>query len=68
MLPVLDILSRHLNGMLADAKIDPAKALADADREAQAKVAEIRKKWLSARPGAPRGPGQGPAAIAFRSP
>ena len=43
-LPVLDILSRHLNGMLADAKIDPAKALADADREAQAKVAEIRKK------------------------
>ena len=42
--PVLDILSRHLNGMLADAKVDPVKALADADREAQAKVAEIRKK------------------------
>jgi multiple sugar transport system substrate-binding protein len=43
-LPVLDVLSKHLNGMLADARIDPAKALADADREAQAKVAEIRKK------------------------
>ena len=43
-LPVLDILSKHLNGMLADAKVDPVKALADADREAQAKVAEIRKK------------------------
>jgi ABC-type glycerol-3-phosphate transport system substrate-binding protein len=43
-LPVLDILSRHLNGMLADGRVDPAKALAEADREAQAKVAEIRKK------------------------
>jgi multiple sugar transport system substrate-binding protein len=43
-LPVLDILSRHLNGMLADARVDPVKALADADREAQAKVAELRKK------------------------
>ncbi len=43
-LPVLDILSKHMNGMLADAKVDPVKALADADREAQAKVAEIRKK------------------------
>jgi ABC-type glycerol-3-phosphate transport system substrate-binding protein len=43
-LPVLDILSRHLNGMLADARVDPVKALAEADREAQAKVAEIRKK------------------------
>jgi ABC-type glycerol-3-phosphate transport system substrate-binding protein len=43
-LPVLDILSKHLNGLLADPKVDPVKALADADREAQAKVAEIRKK------------------------
>ena len=31
-------------GLLADAKVDPVKALADADREAQAKVAEVRKK------------------------
>jgi ABC-type glycerol-3-phosphate transport system substrate-binding protein len=43
-LPVLDVLSRHLNGMLADGRVDPVKALAEADREAQAKVAEIRKK------------------------
>ena len=43
-LPVLDILSKHMNGMLADAKVDPVKALADADRDAQAKVAENRKK------------------------
>jgi len=43
-LPTLDILSRHLNGMLADPKVDPVKALADADKEAQAKVKEIRKK------------------------
>lgn len=43
-LPVLDILSKHLNGMLADAKVDPVKALEAADKEAQAKVNEIRKK------------------------
>lgn len=43
-LPVLDVLSRHLNGMLADARVDPVKALAEAEREAQAKVAEVRKK------------------------
>jgi multiple sugar transport system substrate-binding protein len=43
-LPTLDILSRHLNGMLADAKIDPTKALADAEKEALAKVSEIRKR------------------------
>ena len=43
-LPVLDILSRHLNAMLADGRVDPVKALAEADREAQTKVAEIRKK------------------------
>jgi len=41
---VLDILSKHLNGLLADPRVDPVKALADADREAQAKVAEIHKK------------------------
>jgi len=43
-LPTLDILSRHLNGMLADPKVDPVKALEAADKEAQAKVSEIRKK------------------------
>jgi len=43
-LPTLDILSRHLNGMLADAKVDPVKALEVADKEAQAKFSEIRKK------------------------
>ncbi len=43
-LPTLDILSKHLNGMLADAKVDPVKALEAADKEAQAKVSEIRKK------------------------
>jgi multiple sugar transport system substrate-binding protein len=43
-LPTLDILSRHLNGMLADARVDPVKALEAADKEAQAKYSEIRKK------------------------
>jgi ABC-type glycerol-3-phosphate transport system substrate-binding protein len=43
-LPTLDILSKHLNGMLADAKTDPVKALEAADKEAQAKYTEIRKK------------------------
>ena len=43
-LPTLDILSNHLNGMLADAKVDPVKALEAADKEAQAKYNEIRKK------------------------
>jgi ABC-type glycerol-3-phosphate transport system substrate-binding protein len=43
-LPTLDILSNHLNGMLADPKVDPVKALEAADKEAQAKVSEIRKK------------------------
>jgi ABC-type glycerol-3-phosphate transport system substrate-binding protein len=43
-LPTLDILSKHLNGMLADAKVDPVKALEAADKEAQAKFSEIRKK------------------------
>jgi ABC-type glycerol-3-phosphate transport system substrate-binding protein len=43
-LPTLDILSRHLNGMLADSRVDPVKALEAADKEAQAKYSEIRKK------------------------
>ena len=43
-LPVLDILSNHLNGMLADAKVDPVAALAAAEKEALAKVSEVRKK------------------------
>lgn len=43
-LPTLDILSRHLNAMLADAKVDPVKALAEAEKEAVAKFQEIRKK------------------------
>lgn len=43
-LPTLDILSKHLNGMLADSRIDPVKALGDAEKEALAKVSEIRKK------------------------
>ena len=43
-LPTLDILSNQLNGMLADPKVDPVKALETADKEAQAKVSEIRKK------------------------
>lgn len=43
-LPVLDILSKHLNGLLADAKVDPVKALEAADKEAQVKFNEIRKK------------------------
>jgi hypothetical protein len=43
-LPVLDILSKHLNGLLADAKVDPVKALEAADKEAQVKFSEIRKK------------------------
>jgi hypothetical protein len=30
--------------MLADPKVDPVKALEAADKEAQAKVSEIRKK------------------------
>ena len=30
--------------MLADAKIDPTKALADAEKEALAKFSEIRKR------------------------
>ena len=43
-LPVLDVLSKHLNGMLADPKVDPVQAIEAADKEAQAKVSEIRKK------------------------
>lgn len=43
-LPTLDILSQHLNAMLADPKVDPVKALDAADKEAQAKFNEIRKK------------------------
>jgi ABC-type glycerol-3-phosphate transport system substrate-binding protein len=43
-LPTLDILSRHLNALLADARVDPVKALADAERESLAKLDEIRKK------------------------
>ena len=43
-LPVMDILAGKINGMLADPSIDPVQALADADKEAQAKYTEIRGK------------------------
>jgi multiple sugar transport system substrate-binding protein len=40
-LPVIDILAGKMNLVLSDAKADPLKALADADKEAQAKYTEI---------------------------
>lgn len=43
-LPTVDILSKHLNAVLADPKLDPVKELAAADAEAQAKFKEIRKQ------------------------
>lgn len=39
--PMLDILSKYLNKVLADPKTDPIKALEDADKEAQAKYKEL---------------------------
>ena len=42
-LPTVDILAGKLNAMLADSKVDPEQALADAETEALAQYAEIRK-------------------------
>lgn len=42
-LPTVDILAGKLNAMLADSKVDPVQALADAEKEAMAKYDEIRK-------------------------
>jgi ABC-type glycerol-3-phosphate transport system substrate-binding protein len=40
--PTIDVLSAHLNAMLADPNVDPATALAEAEQEALEKYEDIR--------------------------